>query len=270
MKLTVSIVTYHTDSDELRRCLASLTSPAIGRIIIIDNGAEPRIGAIAAREGSRVEYHASANVGYGAAHNRAIRRAMELGADYHLVLNSDVCFEPQVIDRLLDVLDRRPEVGQLQPRVVYPDGRLQYTVRLLPTPLDVFARRFLPGCLFRGRNDRYTLKVLDHSREMNPPSHQGSFMLLRMSSLHDVGLFDERYFMYPEDIDLTRRMHRRYTTLYYPAETIVHDHRAGSYHSLRLLWIHCVNMIRYFNKWGWFIDRERREVNRRLLRENSQ
>lgn len=264
--LTVSIVTYHTDPDELSLCLDSLRSEAVERIYVVDNSAcqdDTRVRDLV-RDYGDVEYIPLENVGYGRAHNEAIRRAMEAGARYHLVLNSDVRFDAGILQRLVSVMDGRPEVGQLQPRVEYPDGELQYTVRRLPTPLDVFGRRFLPASWMRRRNDRYLLKDVDHSREFNPAYHQGSFMLLRMEALREVGLFDERFFMYPEDIDLTRRMHRRYETLYYPREGIVHDHRAGSYHSLRLLRIHVVNMIRYFNKWGWFHDPERRKWNREV------
>lgn len=262
--VAVSIVTYHTEEGELHACLGSLDTEAVSRIYIVDNGSEPRIEALT-KEYPKTEYIASENVGYGAAHNKAIRKSLADGTRYHLVLNSDVRFSPDVIARLLAVMDSRPEVAQLQPRIVYPDGELQYTVRRLPSPLDVFGRRFLPASWIRKRNDRYLLKALDHDRELNVPYHQGSFMLFRTEALRQVGLFDERFFMYPEDIDITRRMHRSFVTLYYPGETIVHDHRRESYRSWRLLRIHIVNMIRYFNKWGWFSDKERVWVNRSLL-----
>lgn len=265
MTLSVSIVTYHTDLNELGQCLQSLTSPIVGRIFIVDNGNEQRIADFVAGF-DNIEYIASDNVGYGAAHNKAIRRAMQLGASYHLVLNSDVRFSPDILSRLIAVMEQRTEIGQLQPRIEYPDGRLQHTVRLLPTPLDVFGRRFLPAKLFRRRNERYLLQQFDHKSELNIAYHQGSFMLLRIAALIEIGLFDERFFMYPEDIDLTRRMHRLFKTLYYPTETVIHDHRAASYRSLRMLRIHCVNMIRYFNKWGWFFDSERRTVNKQILK----
>jgi GT2 family glycosyltransferase len=90
-------------------------------------------------------------------------------------------------------------------------------------------------------------------------------MFLRTEAVLEAHLFDERYFMYPEDIDLTRTIHRNWLTIYYPAVTIVHNHAKGSYHSFHLLWIHIVNMCRYFNKWGWFFDPERKEYNRRLM-----
>lgn len=262
--LTVSIVTYHTDSNELRQCLKSLESGIVRRVYIVDNSAlegddqvRELVSAI-----PNIEYIPSGNIGYGRAHNIAINRAMECGSTYHLVLNSDVRFDANVLGRLVKVMDSRQEIGQLQPRVEYPNGELQYTVRRLPAPIDVFGRRFLPKSWMRKRNSRYLYKDKDHDREFNPPYHQGSFMLLRMEALRKVGLFDERFFMYPEDIDLTRRIHKEYITLYYPFERIVHDHRAESYHSWRLLWIHCVNMVRYFNKWGWLRDKERNKWNK--------
>lgn len=262
--LTVSIVTYRTPEAELRACLASLDPGVVETVYIVDNGREERLRLLAS-EYAFAEYIPLGNPGFGAAHNVAIRKAMDRGADYHLVLNSDVRFDPGVLPRLVSVMDARPEIGQLQPRIVYPDGTLQSTARLLPTPWDVFGRRFLPRRLFGRRNDRYTLAHLDPAVEWNIPYHQGSFMLLRVEALREAGLFDERFFMYPEDIDLTRRIHRRHVTLWYPAETVTHDHRAGSYHSLRLLGIHIANMIRYFNKWGWWHDPERTRFNRPLL-----
>lgn len=263
MSLNVSIVTYHTDSEELLRCLHSLQNDVVSTIFIVDNSSQGRIRDLVSGM-DKVRYIASENVGYGSAHNVVLQESLASGTDYHLVLNSDVRFEPKVLQRLVEVMSLRPEVGQLQPRVVYPDGELQYTVRRLPCPLDVFGRRFLPDWMIRKRDDRYLLKHIDHSKEFNVPYHQGSFMLLRVAALRTVGLFDERFFMYPEDIDLTRRVHRHYVTLYYPQEEIIHDHRRESYKSWRMLRIHIVNMIRYFNKWGWVFDGERRRFNRKL------
>lgn len=90
-------------------------------------------------------------------------------------------------------------------------------------------------------------------------------MLLRAAALREVGLFDERFFMYPEDIDITRRIHRHFQTIFYPHVSIIHDHAQGSYKSPKLLWIHIINLCKYFNKWGWIIDRERKEVNKRVI-----
>jgi hypothetical protein len=267
MAITVSIVTYKTDLGELERCMASLQSEMVKRVYVVDNSSQTAIEDFCCRY-HNVTYLPGENVGYGAGHNRALRRVLKDDTvKYHLVLNSDVYFDPSVLEYLISYMELHDEVAQLQPRVVYPNGELQYTCRLLPTPANLIFRRFLPKALGAKMDRRYTLAFWDHGRPIDIAYHQGSFMLFRTSAFAEVGLFDERFFMYPEDIDITRRMHRRFRTVYLPHVSIVHAHRAASYKNRKMLRIHIVNMIRYFNKWGWLCDKERREWNRQLLNE---
>ncbi len=270
-RVRASIVTFRTDVDELRRCLDSLRAGGINHITVVDNSPTDSLRTFCAGEPA-VEYiFMNQNLGYGAAHNVALRRSLEdPDVDYHLVINSDVYFPADVIPLIVSHMDANPDIGQLIPHTVYPSGREQAVVRLLPRPVDLFARRFLPAAIVRRLNRRYLLEFWDHETEANVPYHQGSFMFLRTDALRRAGLFDERFFMYPEDIDLTRRIHRHYRTVFWPGATIVHAHRAASYKSGRMLRIHLVNMVRYFNKWGWFFDSERRDFNRRLLKELTQ
>ncbi len=266
LSITVSIVTYNTALDELTKCLLSLDSPLVSTIYIVDNSSQKYIADFC-RAYENVEYIASENVGYGAGHNKGLKKALDTNAEYHLVLNSDVYFEPSVLTFLAEYMQRNPDVGLVQPNVIYPNGEMQYTCRLLPTPANLIFRRFMPKMWVEKMNYRYMLKFNDHKHEMNIPYHQGSFMFFRLSAFEKVGLFDERFFMYPEDIDITRRMHKYYRTMYVPEVTIVHAHRAGSYKSKKLMKIHIVNMIKYFNKWGWVFDRERKEWNSQLLKD---
>jgi GT2 family glycosyltransferase len=101
------------------------------------------------------------------------------------------------------------------------------------------------------------------------PYLSGCFMLLRQESLRKIGLFDERFFMYPEDIDLSRRMAVCYDTLFFPLATVTHEHGAASRKSLRMLLIHLVNIFKYFNKWGWIHDPIREQLNCRTLKQFS-
>ena len=264
-RIAASIVTYRTSPDELQTAVADLNAAGVCHIVVVDNSPTESLRPLC--EDMGVEYvYPGANLGYGAAHNIALRRSLENPMiDYHLVMNSDIRFGSDTIRRITAHMDAHKDIGQLIPRVNYPDGRLQPSVRMLPTPLDVIGRRFLPGWMMRGRDRRYTLAFWDHASEADIPYHQGSFMFLRTEALRSEGLFDERFFMYPEDIDLTRRIHRHWRTVYWPGASIVHHHRAASYRSWRMTWIHVTNMSRYFNKWGWFHDPERRRENRRLL-----
>lgn len=204
------------------------------------------------------------NLGYGRAHNIALRESAYHQVELHLVMNSDIRVSAEDIDAMHDWMLAHPQVGQLMPKVVNPDGSQQYLAKRLPTPLDVFGRRFLPASWMAKRNARYELRDLDLTRPVNAPYLSGCFMMLRTKNAVESGLFDERYFMYPEDIDLTRSIHRNYLTLYYPEWTIVHAHARSSYQDKRMLWIHIQNMCRYFNKYGWFFDSERKRFNANL------
>ncbi len=264
--ITVSIVTYNTDVFELAKCLDSLKSSTIFKIYVIDNSNQIYIADFC-KQYNKVEYISSDNVGYGAGHNIGIKKSINSGADYHLVLNSDVYFSPADLEKIIDYMDTSPDVGQLIPNTIYPSGEIQYVVRLLPSPMIQIFRRFFPDNWFRMKNDKFLLKNWDHKTPINVPFHMGCFMFLRNSVLKDVGLFNENIFMYMEDVDLTRRIHKKYKTMFWPEVTIVHDHKRGSYKSKKLMKIHIKSAITYFNKWGWLFDNERRKWNKKLLKD---
>jgi GT2 family glycosyltransferase len=157
------------------------------------------------------------------------------------------------------------DIGHLMPKVLYPDGQIQYLCKLIPTPFDLIFRRFLPENWTKKRRDKFELRASGYSKIMDVPYLSGCFMFLRTKALEEIGLFDERFFMYPEDIDLTRRIHRKYRTVFYPEVSVIHNHAQSSYKSLRMLWIHISNMIKYFNKWGWIFDNERKKINKAIL-----
>ena len=264
--VTASIVTYHTSGSELEQCFNSLASSgSVSKVYVVDNGQEERIRSLCAQASLPTEYIPLSNPGYGAGHNAAMRRAMDDGAVYHMVLNTDVVFGQDVIPALTQYLDSNPDVGMAQPYITRPDGALEPTARMLPTPADLILRRFLPKGWFKRSREKYLLAHIDHSQPFNAPYLEGSFMFMRMAAVKDIGGFDERFFMYPEDIDLTRRMHAHWRTMYCPIAHVVHNHQRASYHSLKMLRIHCVNMIKYFNKWGWWRDPERKRFNQPFL-----
>lgn len=268
--LTVSIVAYNTKPEELETCLMCLAGPEVKEIVIIDNSTSPKIEKFIAEKFPHVRYIASDNVGYGRAHNHAFT-ARNRKTPYHLVVNSDIYFGPEVLPELLSVMELNPEISMIHPMLVNNDGSRQFSVRKLPTPADLFVRRFMPHSFFTKSRLRYLLYDLDCSHAYRLPYFQGSFLLLRSGDFERIGMFDSRYFMYPEDIDLSRRLFFDGTIVYYPFVKVVHNHRHQSYSSGRLLRLHIINMIKYFNKWGWFFDRRRRKVNREIdaLLDNS-
>ena len=260
--LNISIVLYHPkwEQEVLPLVEELLRVKNLRKIFLLDNSESKSEQQKLNSEKVRYMFMGS-NLGYGKAHNIALRDSAYHKTEMHLVMNSDIRVEAEDIDAMHDWMLTNPQVGQLMPKVLNPDGSQQYLAKRLPTPLDVFGRRFLPKWMMRSRNTRYELRDMDLSRPINAPYLSGCFMMLRTKAVVEAGLFDERYFMYPEDMDLTRTIHRNYLTLYYPAWTIVHEHAQASYKDKHMLRIHIQNMCRYFNKWGWCFDKERQIFN---------
>jgi GT2 family glycosyltransferase len=260
-----SIVTYRSDPRELERAVHQFLSvPLRAHLCVLDNSPVPL--RVPAYESKSVSYlFTGANLGYGRAHNIALRAARGRSR-YNLVMNTDVLYSPDVVTYLVRFLDERPGAGLAAPQLRYPDGSLQYVCRLLPSPANMFLRRFLPQSRWTERADHcYELRWWDHAQVANIPYFQGSFMMLQTELCNALGGFDERFFMYGEDIDLTRRMHRVAETLYVPQVHITHEYRRFSNRSLWGTWIGVQNNCRYFSKWGWFFDRDRRRINRKVV-----
>ena len=264
--ITASLVTFHNSKECIEKIFNCIAQSPISKLYVIDNGADAWVETFCKKYDFAL-YQKNMNNGYGAGHNIAMRQAIKSNAMFHIVLNPDIYWEEGVISKIATFMTQHDDVGQVMPKVFYPDGQLQYLCKLCPSPIDLIFKRFLPAKWMKKRMDRFQLKFTNYSIPINAPYLSGCFMFFRVDALRKVGLFDERFFMYPEDIDITRRIHREYKTMFYPEVTIIHDHAAASYQSLKMLKIHMINMIRYFNKWGWFWDRERKEMSRKLLTE---
>jgi len=267
MTIIVSIVLYKTDRTQAIRAIESALATSLElKVVLIDNSPNNSLKDLAYLD-DRIEYLFNpSNPGFGAAHNIAMRESLASEAKYHLVLNPDVYFEAGVLERLINYMDSHPEVGHVMPKVLYPDGQIQHLCKFLPTPIDLIIRRFIPFKSWKKRRtDYFELRFSGYNREMEVPFLSGCFMFLRVNALREVGLFDERFFMYAEDIDLTRRMHEKFRTIFYPTVQIVHEHGKESYKSKKMLLIHMWNLAKYFNKWGWFFDSKRLETNRKIL-----
>lgn len=266
--ITASIVLYNTSAELIKRVIESYQPSIERRLFLIDNSPK-KFGA--SKIIKYVEYiYVGKNIGYGAAHNIGIKKAIELKAKYHIVLNPDIMFESNIIDELILYADQHEEIVYMLPRVVYPNGELQYLCKLLPTPFDLIGRRFLPKTKWTKKmDDRYTLKQSGYDKILNPPCLSGCFMFMRVSILKKYNLFfDDRFFMYCEDFDLIRRLHRVGKTIYYPFVTIIHDHAQESYKNRKMLMEHIKSACKYFNKYGWFVDRERNKFNSLFLEMN--
>lgn len=254
-KLTISIVTYKTPKDELLKIInCVLKSIYSYKIFIVDNSPQDTLKDFSTD--CRIEYIFNpTNPGYGAGHNIAIKKAIKLNSDYHLVLNPDIYFNEGTLEALIDFMERNKNIGHIMPKILYPDGSLQYLCKTNPTFFDLFARGFMPHCLkifFKYRMDKYEYKNRNYDEIIyDIPYLSGCFMFLRTSILKEVGYFDEKIFMYLEDADLTRRFLQVSNTAYFPEAKAYHHFAKLTHRKLKFKWITIQSAVTYFNKWGW-------------------
>jgi len=256
MNITVSIVLYHNEQQQIQLAIAScLASPLVTMLYLVDNSTTDYFRCLATDR--RIQYiHTKKNIGFGAAHNLAIARSVE--SDYHLVLNPDVRFNGEILAEIGQFMEKNSDVGLTMPKILYPDGTIQRLCKLLPSPQNLFGRRFARALpYFKKLDEQYELKGFHYDRLLDVPNLSGCFMFIRRATLNTVGYFDPRYFLYLEDVDLVRRIGQMSRTVFYPFVSIVHAYQKGSYKGKRLMFIHIRSAIRYFNKWGWFYDHYR-------------
>ena len=156
--LNISIVLYKTRAEELLPLLDELLKVRHLRHIYLVDNSPVKSEEFASLPLPIVYIFNNANLGYGKAHNIALRESVYDEVPYHLVINSDIEVKAADIEYLLDFIGQNPLVGQIMPKVVYPDGTVQYLAKLLPSPWDLIARRFLPKRWTQKRTERYELR----------------------------------------------------------------------------------------------------------------
>lgn len=268
--INASIVVYNSEKEKVERLINSLIINRIdGKIYIIENSSERKLESLVHISPSIVYIYPGKNLGHGKAHNIALAKSLEDKVKYHLIINPDVYFDEGVLETLCKFMDDHPEVGIVIPKVLFPDGTIQPVCRLLPSPIDLILRRFFNWGPFKNivkkRNFIYEMRFTKYNKIFEVPFISGCFMFLRVELLKKVGLFDERFFLYCDDLDLSRRFHKVSKTIFYPDSYIYHEWKRGSYKSKYLLLIHILDALKYFKKWGFFFDKERNSINKKIL-----
>nr|WP_234039792.1 glycosyltransferase family 2 protein [Corynebacterium pygosceleis] len=245
LPLPVVTVTYspgrHLDS--FLRSLPASSARDL-RVILADNGSTDGVPERAAGERENVELlRTGGNLGYGSAINvaagmlRERRDRGEIDPDFFLVVNPDVTFDPGSIDALLDCAHGHPGAGAVGPRIRQPDGGTYPSARTVPT-----LRNGVGHALFSGvwPSNPWTAEYRadrDMDTEHAAGWLSGSCLLLRWAAFDEIGGFDERYFMYLEDVDLGDRLGRAgWENIYCPLALIEHDqgHSADAHLDLTL------------------------------------
>jgi GT2 family glycosyltransferase len=246
--LDVVIVAYRC-RELLRRCLDALLANPPQRqmtVTVVDNDSRDGTVEMVRAEYRQVRLFASdTNLGFSAANNRAIRAS---GGDYVLALNPDTEVTPGALERLCALLDERQEVGIVGPALEQADGTPDHAAkRSFPTPLSALGH-------FTGigrRRESGTLAAYRAPEVADGPvdAVNGAFMLMRRRALERVGLFDEGYWMYMEDLDLSYRFAAAgWVTWYEPAVTVHHlkAGTSGEHRSPRLNYAFHYGMLRFY------------------------
>lgn len=268
-KVSFSIVVYCHPLEELQAVLASvLLYKGEKRIFLIDNSPTREAESLTRMDDSICYVNNGRNAGFGQGHNRGLELAEAYGSKYHFVLNPDITYTRDVAASMIDFMEQHEEVAQVMPRILYPDGRMQYLPKLCPTPWMLLLRQMRrPARTYARRMERFEMRRMSNNRTYDVACISGCFSLLRMSAVKQVGGYDKRYFMYFEDTDLTRRLHRHFRTVYFPMVEVHHAYGHGAAKNPRLFLHFVRSCVKYFCKWGWVFDGERKKFNKEVLRQ---
>ena len=226
MKLSVIIVNYNVEYF-LEQCLYSVKramKEIDGEVIVVDNNSTDRSNLMVKKKFPQVRLiENKENLGFSKANNQGIKIAK---GEYVLLLNPDTVVEDDTFEKVVDFMDSHPDAGALGVKMVDGAGNfLPESKRGLPTPLTAFYKMFGLSSLFpkSKRFSKYHLGYLDENEIHEVEILAGAFMLIRKKVLDEIGLLDETFFMYGEDIDLSYRIVKAgYKNYYFPKTRIIH------------------------------------------------
>jgi len=226
VKLAVIIVNYNVKYF-LKQCLESVynsTSLENIEVYVVDNDSKDGSVEMVVESFPKVKLIANKkNVGFSTANNQAIK---ETNADYVVLLNPDTLVQSDSFEKVIKFMDEHPDAGGLGVTMIDGNGKfLPESKRGLPTPEVAFFKIFGFSKIFpkSKKFGKYHLGYLDKNETHKIEVLSGAFMAMRMETLDKVGLLDEDFFMYGEDIDLSYRITQGgYENYYYPGTTIIH------------------------------------------------
>lgn len=257
--ISVLTVNYHTSGD-LAALAESVRNHAGGQeveLIIANNSADDAVD-LSSDDALRVTVLPSANVGFGAGINLAFRHAR---GDVLFVANPDLKIVEDTFDTAVAFLSDHADVGIVLPLLRYPEGDVQASVRRFYTwPVVLYARSPLRALRIRPAFFRhYLCERLDRSRPSDVDWGLGGAMFLRRSNVDEAGIFDERFFLYFEDVDLCYRMWaRRRRVVYCPQIECIHAHQRHSRKAFSHAgWHHFRSLLRFVSKYNGLPTRQR-------------
>ncbi|HUL96485.1 MAG TPA: glycosyltransferase [Usitatibacter sp.] len=267
-RLSITVVTYHTDRAVLERAMASVERAVVharekgaiseATLFVVHNGPDSEADAVRQACASfsscgKVQIlQGHGNVGYGRANNLVLPR---LESDLHLVMNPDVELDEDAIAAAIAVLRDDASIGAVAPSVRDLRGGGEHLCKRYPSVWVLFLRGFAPEFLrarFAATLDAYEMRDLPADRVTRAvPLASGCFMLLRTDLFRRLGGFDPRFFMYFEDYDLSLRIGREARVAYAPQARIVHHGGEASRKGARHVAWFAASAWRFFATHGW-------------------
>lgn len=249
--LSACIVLYHC-GDEVQAALRSLENSNIEvAVYLCDNSPEEMTAdnlqwafpgvIILPQQG---------NVGFGRANNAVLPH---LQSRYHLIMNPDVTFDPDLLFRMTQYMEEHRNIAVLTPRVLNEDGTEQFL------PKKRISVHYLLGGLlenrgrvFRRWREEYTLADMDIRNPVPVEFATGCFLLIRTSVFRELGGFDPRFFLYQEDSDLSRRIIEKHlgSIVYHPDMCVTHRWARENTRTLKGRMRQVRSVFKYFMKWG--------------------
>ncbi len=249
--LSITIVT-HNNERIIKKCIDSiimyLNQNHTYQLYVIDNASSDNTVSIVKDISDKIVIvQNNKNVGFGTGHNQILDT---LDSRYHLVVNPDIIIENNCINEMADFMDKRGDIGLLSPLIKHTDGRIQYLCKRNPTFIDLFIRLVFPH-FFTKRHHYFEMRETGYDKEFEIEYATGCFMFFRTEVFKKLHGFDENFFLYLEDADITRRVNEISKTVFYPYNYVVHEWQRGSHKSLKLALIHIKSAMYYFRKWGF-------------------
>lgn len=263
-RLSIVIITFHSERF-VDLCLTSVARNAGGidhEVIVVDSASSDGTQA-AVRRFPEVRFHdMGANRGVAAARNVALGMAR---GEYLMILDVDAELTPGALEAMAAFMDNHPGAGMCAPRLHYPDGSLQFSVRRFPTVMTKIARR-LPRWLVGTGLDKDEMRDWDHATERRVDYAIGACQFIRSSALAQVGPLDERIFYGPEDVDFCLRLWLAGWQVWYVPSALVihHEQRTSRGLTNRLFWRHARALAYYFRKHRYLVSTRR--LRRRIRR----
>ncbi|MEK9628147.1 MAG: glycosyltransferase family 2 protein [Nitrospinota bacterium] len=253
MDLSCIIVNYN-NSEPLNDCLESIYKTVRGitfEVIVVDNSEnDPGLEGLKTSFPETQFISNSSNVGFSKANNQVAKIAQ---GDILVFLNPDTVLSEDALASMCRHVQSHPEIGALGPKVVNPDGSLQYSCRRYPTIwTGLFNRYSILSRLFP--NNRFTSQYLmfdfDHNKIRQVDWLSGCCLMVSKKAFEAVGGFDENYFLFNEDVDLCRMINQAgREVLYFPDATVVHKiSTSNSKTSIRVIVQRHLGMMHYFKK----------------------